>query len=241
MLTISGLTKVYGDHVVLDALDLHVAAGEVVCLLGASGSGKSTLLRCLDLLEPTDDGDIRLDDVEINDPAIDVDAVRRQIGIVFQAYNLFPHLSVLDNVTLGPRKVLGVSRGQARRQALELLARVGLESKASAYPDALSGGQQQRVALIRAVAMTPRLLLLDEVTSALDPMLVGEVLDVVRDLAAGGQTIVMATHEIGFARDVADRIVFLDGGRIVEQGPPSQVLTHPQDERTRTFLARHLA
>jgi len=241
VLTISGLTKVYGDHVVLDALDLHVAAGEVVCLLGASGSGKSTLLRCLDLLEPTDDGDIRLDDVEINDPAIDVDAVRRQIGIVFQAYNLFPHLSVLDNVTLGPRKVLGVSRGQARRQALELLARVGLESKASAYPDALSGGQQQRVALIRAVAMTPRLLLLDEVTSALDPMLVGEVLDVVRDLAAGGQTIVMATHEIGFARDVADRIVFLDGGRIVEQGPPSQVLTHPQDERTRTFLARHLA
>lgn len=241
MLTISGLTKIYGDHVVLDSLDLHVAAGEVVCLLGASGSGKSTLLRCLDLLEPTDDGDIRLDDVEINDPAIDVDAVRRQIGIVFQAYNLFPHLSVLDNVTLGPRKVLGVSRGQARRQALELLARVGLESKASAYPDALSGGQQQRVALIRAVAMSPRLLLLDEVTSALDPMLVGEVLDVVRDLAAGGQTIVMATHEIPFARDVADRIVFLDGGRIVEQGPPSQVLTNPQDERTRTFLARHLA
>jgi len=241
VLTISGLTKIYGDHVVLDSLDLHVAAGEVVCLLGASGSGKSTLLRCLDLLEPTDDGDIRLDDVEINDPAIDVDAVRRQIGIVFQAYNLFPHLSVLDNVTLGPRKVLGVSRGQARRQALELLARVGLESKASAYPDALSGGQQQRVALIRAVAMSPRLLLLDEVTSALDPMLVGEVLDVVRDLAAGGQTIVMATHEIPFARDVADRIVFLDGGRIVEQGPPSQVLTNPQDERTRTFLARHLA
>ncbi len=240
VLHISGLSKAYGDHVVLDALDLEVAAGEVVCLLGASGSGKSTLLRCLDLLETTDDGDVWLDDVEISDPAVDVDLVRRDIGIVFQSFNLFPHLTVLDNVALGPRRVLGAGRGDARRAAHELLARVGLDDKAAAYPDSLSGGQQQRVALVRAMAMRPRLLLLDEVTSALDPMLVGEVLDVVRDLAASGQTIVMATHEIPFARDVADRIVFLDGGRIVEQGTPDQVLGDPQDPRTRTFLARHV-
>lgn len=240
MLTIRGLTKSFGDHVVLDALDLDVAAGEVVCLLGASGSGKSTLLRCIDLLEQTDDGDILLGGVEINDPAVNEDAIRRNIGMVFQAYNLFPHLTVLGNVTLATRKVAGLSRREARERALELLARVGLDGKAHAYPDSLSGGQQQRVALVRAVAMQPDLLLLDEVTSALDPMLVGEVLDVVRDLAAAGQTIVMATHEIPFARDVADRIVFLDGGAIVEQGTPAQVLGNPQDPRTQAFLARYL-
>lgn len=240
MLTIRGLTKSFGDHVVLDALDLDVAAGEVVCLLGASGSGKSTLLRCIDLLEQTDDGDILLGGVEINDPAVNEDAIRRNIGMVFQAYNLFPHLTVLGNVTLATRKVAGLSRREARERALELLGRVGLDGKAHAYPDSLSGGQQQRVALVRAVAMQPDLLLLDEVTSALDPMLVGEVLDVVRDLAAAGQTIVMATHEIPFARDVADRIVFLDGGAIVEQGTPAQVLGNPQDPRTQAFLARYL-
>ncbi len=240
MLTIRGLTISFGDHVVLDALDLDVAAGEVVCLLGASGSGKSTLLRCIDLLEQTDDGDILLGGVEINDPAVNEDAIRRNIGMVFQAYNLFPHLTVLGNVTLATRKVAGLSRREARERALELLARVGLDGKAHAYPDSLSGGQQQRVALVRAVAMQPDLLLLDEVTSALDPMLVGEVLDVVRDLAAAGQTIVMATHEIPFARDVADRIVFLDGGAIVEQGTPAQVLGNPQDPRTQAFLARYL-
>lgn len=240
MLRVTGLRKTFGDKVVLDDVDLEVAAGEVVCLIGASGSGKSTLLRCLDLLEVADDGDVWLGDTELTDPALDVDAARRRIGVVFQAYNLFPHLSVLSNVTLGQRKVLGRGRRESEARARELLERVGLADRASAHPDALSGGQQQRVALVRAVAMDPELLLLDEVTSALDPMLVAEVLQVVRDLAASGQTIVMATHEMDFCREVADRVVFLADGRIVEQGPPEQIFTAPVDERTRAFLARHL-
>ncbi|WP_293781341.1 amino acid ABC transporter ATP-binding protein [uncultured Aeromicrobium sp.] len=240
MLRVHGLTKAFGDNLVLDGIDLEVARGEVVCLIGASGSGKSTLLRCLDLLEVTDDGDIWLDGEELTDPAIDVDRARRDIGMVFQAYNLFPHLSVLDNVTIGPRRVLKVSRAEAERRAHALLDRIGLSGKANAYPDALSGGQQQRVALIRAVAMQPKLLLLDEVTAALDPMLVGEVLDVVRDLKNEGHTIVMATHEMAFARECADRVVFLSGGVVVEEGTAEQIFTAPRDPQTRKFLARYL-
>ncbi|MFD1858825.1 amino acid ABC transporter ATP-binding protein [Aeromicrobium camelliae] len=240
MLRINGLTKAFGENVVLDGIDLEVARGEVVCLIGASGSGKSTLLRCLDLLEVTDDGDIWLDGEELTDPAIDVDRARREIGMVFQAYNLFPHLSVLDNVTIGPRRVLRQSKADAERRAHALLDRIGLNGKADAYPDALSGGQQQRVALIRAVAMQPKLLLLDEVTAALDPMLVGEVLDVVRDLKNEGHTIVMATHEMAFARECADRVVFLSGGVLIEEGTPEQIFTAPRDPRTREFLARYL-
>lgn len=239
MLRIEGVRKAFGDHVVLDGIDLTVDRGEVVCLIGASGSGKSTLLRCVDLLEQTDDGDIHLGDLELTDPAIDENAARARIAMVFQAYNLFPHLSVMQNLTMGPRLVRGVAKEQAKARALELLARVGLEAKAHAYPDSLSGGQQQRVALVRAVAMDPELLLLDEVTSALDPLLVAEVLDVIRDLRGEGRTIVMATHEMDFARECADRIVFLADGRIVEAGPPEQLFTAPKDPRTAAFLARH--
>ncbi len=241
MLRISGVRKAFGDHTVLDGIDLTVERGEVVCLIGASGSGKSTLLRCIDLLEQTDDGEIFLGDLELTDPAIDENAARARIGVVFQAYNLFPHLSVIHNLTIGPRKVKGVGRAQAKSRGLELLQRVGLEAKAHAFPDSLSGGQQQRVALVRAVAMDPELLLLDEVTSALDPLLVAEVLDVIRDLSEEGRTIVMATHEMDFARQCADRIVFLADGRIVEQGPPEQLFTAPRDPRTAAFLARHRA
>ncbi|GAA2084615.1 amino acid ABC transporter ATP-binding protein [Aeromicrobium tamlense] len=239
MLRVAGVRKSFGDHVVLDGIDLTVEPGEVVCLIGASGSGKSTLLRCIDLLEQTDDGDIFLGDLELTDPAIDENATRARIAMVFQAFNLFPHLSVLQNLTLGPRRVKGVSKAEAVRRAHELLARVGLEAKAGSYPDSLSGGQQQRVALVRAVAMDPELLLLDEVTSALDPLLVAEVLDVIRQLKDEGRTIVMATHEMDFARECADRIVFLAEGRIVEAGPPEQLFTAPQDPRTAAFLARH--
>ncbi|MFO6452342.1 MULTISPECIES: amino acid ABC transporter ATP-binding protein [unclassified Aeromicrobium] len=239
MLRVAGVRKSFGDHVVLDGIDLTVEPGEVVCLIGASGSGKSTLLRCIDLLEQTDDGDIFLGDLELTDPAIDENATRARIAMVFQAFNLFPHLSVLQNLTLGPRRVKGVPKAEAVRRAHELLARVGLEAKAGAYPDSLSGGQQQRVALVRAVAMDPELLLLDEVTSALDPLLVAEVLDVIRQLKDEGRTIVMATHEMDFARECADRIVFLAEGRIVEAGPPEQLFTAPQDPRTAAFLARH--
>ncbi len=240
MLRAEAVRKSFGDHEVLKGIDLTVAEGEVVCLIGASGSGKSTLLRCLNLLEQVDDGDIWLGEREITDPRIDVDDVRRSIGIVFQAYNLFPHLSVLRNITLGPTRVRGVSTSEARSTAHALLERVGMSEKADAYPDALSGGQQQRVALARAIAMEPRLLLLDEITSALDPMLVGEVLDVIRGLRADGMTIVMATHEMSFAREVADRIVFMADGRIEESGPPGQIFTAPSSARTAQFLARHL-
>jgi polar amino acid transport system ATP-binding protein len=239
MLRIDGVRKSFGDHVVLDGIDLHVQKGEVVCLIGASGSGKSTLLRCVDLLELTDDGDIHLGDLELTDPTIDENAARTRIAMVFQAFNLFPHLTVMQNLTIGPRRVKRIARAQAEQRALELLRRVGLEAKAHAYPDSLSGGQQQRVALIRAVAMDPELFLLDEVTSALDPLLVAEVLDVIRDLRGEGRTIIMATHEMDFARECADRIVFLADGRIVEAGPPEQLFTAPRDPRTAEFLARH--
>jgi polar amino acid transport system ATP-binding protein len=230
--------KVFGEHVVLGGVDLTVHEHEVVVLIGASGSGKSTLLRCVNLLEVVDDGVIRLDDEDITDPRVDVDAVRRRIGIVFQAFNLFPHMSVLDNVTLAPRVVGGVPRAEAEERALALLARIGLEAKARDFPDRLSGGQQQRTAIVRALANDPRLLLLDEVTSALDPELVGEVLTLVRELKEQGMTILMATHEMGFARQVADRVVFLDGGVVLEEGPPEQVLGDPVHPRTRQFLRR---
>ena len=230
--------KSFGDLDVLSGIDLAVDEHEVVVLIGASGSGKSTLLRCINLLERVDDGTIRLDGVDITDPRVDADDVRRKIGIVFQAFNLFPHMTALDNVALAPRVVGGKSREQAREKAAQLLARVGLADKAGEYPDRLSGGQQQRTAIVRALANEPRLLLLDEVTSALDPELVGEVLSLVRSLKEQGTTILMATHEMGFARQVADRVYFLDRGIIVETGPPEQVLANPVEERTRQFLSR---
>jgi polar amino acid transport system ATP-binding protein len=238
VLSCRGVRKVFGSSVVLDNLDLDVAEHEVVALIGASGSGKSTLLRCVNLLEELDDGTIHLDGEHITDPRVNPDLVRRKIGIVFQAYNLFPHLSVLDNITLAPVRVHRRSRAEAREQALSLLARIGLAEKASAYPDRLSGGQQQRVAIVRALVNAPRLLLLDEVTSALDPELVGEVLELIRDLKRDGMTMVLATHEMNFARHVADRVCFLEAGRILEQGPPEQVLDNPVEARTQQFLRR---
>lgn len=234
------VVKRFGDNVVLRGLNLAVNSHEVVVLLGASGSGKSTLLRCANLLERVDDGQIFLAGEDITDPSVNVDKVRSRIGVVFQHYNLFPHMSVLANVTLAARKVHGWDREKADQRGMELLSRIGLESKAKAFPDRLSGGQQQRVAIVRALATNPELLLLDEITSALDPVLVGEVLDLVREIKAQGSTILMATHEIGFARNVADRVVFLEHGRIVEQGTPSQVIDNPQEDATRDFLSRIL-
>lgn len=230
--------KVFRRLPVLTGVDLEVAEHEVVVLIGASGSGKSTLLRCINLLEPVDDGMIYLDDVHITAPRTDVDKVRRRIGMVFQSYNLFPHMSVLENVVLAPMRVHRRRGRDARSQALELLARVGLADKADEYPDRLSGGQQQRAAIVRALINSPRLMLLDEVTSALDPELVGEVLTLIRDLKAQGMTMVIATHEMGFAKQVADRVCFLDGGQVLESGPPEQVLGEPEQPRTRQFLAR---
>jgi polar amino acid transport system ATP-binding protein len=235
-LRIEGLHKSFGDLEVLRGIDLVVAEHEVICLIGASGSGKSTLLRCINLLEEIDAGRIIVGGAEITAPKVDVNRIRRRIGIVFQAFNLFPHMTVLDNVTLGPRKALKVKPPEADERALALLRRFGLEEKASQYPDRLSGGQQQRVAIVRALAMEPDLLLLDEVTSALDPELVAEVLNVVRELAAGGMTMLIATHEMGFARDIANRVCFLDTGRILEQGPPAQIFSEPREARTRQFL-----
>ncbi|MDT3317984.1 amino acid ABC transporter ATP-binding protein [Microbacterium sp. KSW4-11] len=241
VLRATGIHKSFGDREVLKGVDVSLAAHEVVALIGASGSGKSTLLRCLGLLEPIDDGQIFLGDEDISDPRVDGNRVRARLGAVFQSFNLFPHLSVLDNVTLASRVVHRVPRREAETRARELLARVGLADKAKDHPDRLSGGQQQRVAIARAIATDPEVLLLDEITSALDPELVGEVLELVRDLASEGATILMATHEMAFARDVADHVVFLDAGTIVEQGPPSEVLRHPREERTRAFLARFTA
>ena len=238
LLRVDGVRKAFGSNVVLDAMSLDVAAHEVVVLIGASGSGKSTLLRCIDLLEQVDDGAIELDGVEITDPRVDADAVRARMGIVFQSFNLFPHLTVLDNVTLAPRKVHGVPAGEAWERALAMLDRVGLRDKAAAHPDELSGGQQQRVAIARALVNEPVLMLFDEVTSALDPELVGEVLGMLRELKSDGMTMLVATHEMGFARDVADRVCFLDGGRLLESGPPAQVLGDPVHDRTRQFLRR---
>jgi polar amino acid transport system ATP-binding protein len=232
------LVKRFGDRLVLDGVSLELDAHQVITLIGASGSGKSTLLRCLNLLERIDDGQILLGDEDISDPRVKVDAVRARFGVVFQNYNLFPHLSVLDNVTLALRKVHGVAREVAEQRGHELLDRIGLADKARAHPDQLSGGQQQRAAIVRAIATEPEVLLLDEITSALDPELVGEVLELVRELGRDGATILMATHEMAFARDVSHRVLFLDRGRIVEQGPPEQLFGSPREERTREFLAR---
>jgi len=241
VLRVRNLVKSYGDAPVLRGVDLDVDEHRVVTLIGASGSGKSTLLRCVDLLEQVDDGQVWLDGQDVTDPRVDADAVRRRIGVVFQAYNLFPHLSVLDNITLAPRRVHGVDRAEAEERAMTLLDRIGLAGRARAYPDQLSGGQAQRTAIVRALAVQPRLLLLDEVTSALDPELVGEVLALVREVAEGGMTILMATHEMGFARSAADVVCFLEGGVLLEQGPPEQVLVDPQHERTQQFLRRVVA
>lgn len=241
VLALEGIRKSFGDTSVLRGIDLELAEHEVVALIGPSGSGKSTLLRTINLLEPIDDGRILLRGEDISDPRVDVDRTRARFGVVFQHFNLFPHLSVLDNVTLAARKVHGVPRAQAEARGLELLDRIGLAAKAREHPDRLSGGQQQRAAIVRAVATDPEVLLLDEITSALDPLLVGDVLELVRELAAEGTTILMATHEMAFARDVAHRVVFLDGGVIVEQGPPAQFFTAPREARTREFLARFSA
>ena len=237
-LSIQGLHKSFGELEVLRGIDLEVAEHEVIALIGASGSGKSTLLRCINLIEPIDAGRILIEGEEITARGVPVDRIRRRVGIVFQAFNLFPHMSVLDNVTLAPRKVLKRSAADAERDALALLARFGLEAKAREFPDRLSGGQQQRVAIVRALAMGPDVLLLDEVTSALDPELVAEVLNVIRELAAGGMTMLIATHEMGFARDIATRVCFLDQGAILEQGPPAELFAAPKEARTRQFLNR---
>ena len=238
LLRFEGVHKRYGDVEVLRGVDLEVAEGDVVCLIGASGCGKSTLLKCANLIEPIHGGRILLEGEEITSETTDPDRVRRHIGIVFQAFNLFPHMTVLRNVTLAPRRVLGMPQAVAEEQARELLARFGLAEKAGEYPDRLSGGQQQRAAIVRALAMQPRLMLLDEVTSALDPELVGEVLTVIRELAKSGMTMMIATHEMGFARQIADRVCFLYQGAILEQGPPEEIFGAPKHERTQGFLRR---
>jgi polar amino acid transport system ATP-binding protein len=238
VLEIEGLHKSFGRTEVLKGVDVELQSHEVVCLIGASGSGKSTLLRCVNLLEPIDAGRIEFLGEEITAPKVDANRVRRGIGIVFQAFNLFPHMSVLRNVTLGPRKVLGLSTEQAEAEAVDLLRRFGLLDKKDEYPDRLSGGQQQRAAIVRALAMKPQLMLLDEVTSALDPELVAEVLDVIRELANSGMTMLIATHEMSFARDIANRVCFLDDGVILEEGPPLEIFSAPQNPRTQQFLQR---
>jgi polar amino acid transport system ATP-binding protein len=240
-LRLDGVHKSFGRNEVLRGIDLALEEHEVVCLIGASGSGKSTLLRCVNLLEPIDAGRIVVVGQEITARGVDVDAVRRQIGIVFQAFNLFPHMTVRRNITLAPEKALGLSRSQAEDEAEELLRRFGLADKRDDYPDRLSGGQQQRVAIVRALAMRPKLMLLDEVTSALDPELIAEVLNVIRELAEGGMTMLIATHEMGFARDIASRVCFLDAGSILEQGPPERIFSEPSEPRTQEFLQRIIA
>jgi polar amino acid transport system ATP-binding protein len=238
---VENVSKAFGDNQVLTNVSLDVAAHEVVCLIGASGSGKSTLLRCINLLEKVDAGSITVDGQNLTTDKVDVNKLRQQIGIVFQAYNLFPHMTVLQNVTLSPRKSRGLSKKQAEARAYELLDRIGLRDKAEEFPDRLSGGQQQRVAIVRALAMDPKLMLLDEITSALDPQLVSEVLQLVRDLSEVGMTMIIATHEMNFAREVANKICFLDAGVILEEGPPSQIFGAPREERTRAFLGSVLA
>jgi polar amino acid transport system ATP-binding protein len=240
-LRVERLHKSFGRIEVLRGVDLTVAAHEVVCLIGASGSGKSTLLRCINVLERIDSGRILVEGRDITARGVNVNDVRRRIGIVFQAFNLFPHMSVLRNVTLAPRDVLGLSASEAEERGTALLERFGLAGKREEYPDRLSGGQQQRVAIVRALAMQPRLLLLDEVTSALDPELVAEVLEVIRELAAGQMTMVIATHEMAFARDIASRVCFLDAGVILEEGPPERIFTAPREARTQRFLQRIVA
>ena len=230
--------KYFGKNEVLKGIDLSVAPHEVVCLIGASGSGKSTLLKCVNLIEPVTAGRIFVDGEEITAPRVDANRIRRKIGIVFQAFNLFPHMTVLRNITLAPRKVLGKSREQADAEAAELLSRFGLLDKKDEYPDRLSGGQQQRAAIVRALAMRPKIMLLDEVTSALDPELVGEVLNVIRELAESGMTMMIATHEMAFAREIANRVCFLDAGVLLEEGPPAEIFSAPKNPRTQQFLQR---
>ena len=237
-ISLRSVTKSYGDHEVLSGINLDIAPGSVVSLIGPSGSGKSTLLRCINLLEPIDDGEILLDGLDISIPGFDANPVRRRVGMVFQNFNLFPHKSVLGNITLSPTLTLGVGKDEARVKALALLERFGLADKAHSYPDQLSGGQQQRVAIVRALAIEPEVLLLDEITSSLDPELVGEVLDVVRELKTSGMTLILATHEMGFARDSSDVVCMLESGQLIEQGPPSQVLSNPTTERAQQFLDR---
>ncbi len=239
-LSLRGVRKSFGSHAVIRGIDLDVAAGQMVCLIGASGSGKSTLLRCINLLEPIDDGLIYLDGVDIAEPGLDPRPVRERIGIVFQSYNLFPHMTAEDNVLLAPRRVHGRTRAQLAEPVRGLFARFGLADQMTKYPDQLSGGQQQRVAIIRALAMEPEIMLFDEITSALDPELVGEVLDVLRQLHAEGMTMILATHEMAFARELADKVCFLDGGVILEEGPPEQIFTTPREARTEGFLSRVL-
>ena len=244
-LSVRGVRKTFGTHTVLDDVSLEVGEHEVVCLIGASGSGKSTLLRCINLLEPVDDGEIFLSGadgvVDIAEPGLDPDPIRRRIGMVFQSYNLFPHMSVLRNITLGPTKVLGRTKAEAEAHAHELLGRFGLDDKATAYPDQRSGGQQQRVAIVRALAMQPELMLLDEVTAALDPVLVGEVLNVIRDMRGQGMTMILATHEMGFAKEIADLVCFLKDGVILESAPPGKLFTAPSQPETADFLERVIA
>jgi polar amino acid transport system ATP-binding protein len=240
-LRVEDLHKSFGKLEVLKGIDLAVAEHEVVCLIGASGSGKSTLLRCIDLLEPIDRGRVVIHGREVSATGVDANAVRRTIGIVFQAFNLFPHMTVLRNITLGPTEALKLPKREAEKRADELLARFGLADKRDDYPDRLSGGQQQRVAIVRALAMQPDVMLFDEVTSALDPELVAEVLNVIRELAHGGMTMVIATHEMGFARDIANRVCFLEQGRILEEGPPEQIFTEPREARTAEFLQSIIA
>jgi len=235
---VQNVSKCFGDNQVLTDVCLDVDEHNVVCLIGASGSGKSTLLRCINLLEKVDQGSISVDGQALTNGKVDVNALRRKIGIVFQAYNLFPHMTVLENVSLAPRKARRMSQREARERAFELLRRIGLEEKAEEFPDRLSGGQQQRVAIVRALAMDPKLMLLDEITSALDPQLVSEVLQLVRELAESGMTMIIATHEMSFAREVADKVCFLDAGRILEEGPPAQIFSDPHEPRTRAFLSR---
>ncbi len=237
-LVLDQVRKTFGERAVLAGISLDVAESEVIAFIGSSGSGKSTLLRCINLLEPIDDGRILLDGDDISEPGRAPDPIRRRIGMVFQSFNLFPHLSVLDNVAIGPRKVLKVDKPAARERARELVARLGLADRIDAFPDQLSGGQQQRVAIARSLAVEPEVMLLDEITSALDPELVGEVLDVVRELKANGMTMLLATHEMAFAREIADRVCFLHEGRILEQGPPEQLFVAPRESRTQQFLQR---
>ena len=241
LLEYRSVRKSFGEKVVLDGIDLSVRRGEVISLIGASGSGKSTLLRCTNLLEPIDDGEIVFDGVDISEPGLPPDPVRRRVGMVFQSFNLFPHMTVLENVTLAPRKVLKRPKGEAIERAMAMLTRFGLAEKANDYPDRCSGGQQQRVAIVRALQMDPEVMLLDEITSALDPELVGEVLEVVRGLREQGMTMLLATHEMGFAREISDQVCFLKDGRIHEQGPPERIFTMPSEPETRDFLARVIA
>ncbi|MGC4106877.1 MAG: amino acid ABC transporter ATP-binding protein [Thermomicrobiales bacterium] len=238
MLSYEGVYKAFGQHLVLKNVNLQVANHDVICLIGASGCGKSTLLRCTNLLEPIQAGSIVLNGAEITAPGVKADDIRRRVGLVFQSYNLFPHMNVLKNITLGPRKVLRLPKSEAEAEAEQLLERFGLRDKIKEFPDRLSGGQQQRVAVVRALAMRPEVLLLDEITSALDPEMVGEVLDIIVELKGLGMTMLLATHQMAFARRIADRVVFLDGGAILEQGPPETFFHNPQEERTRQFLER---